>query len=234
MNNIFLAGEKIDLCIPEEADFAEWASWFNDQNVTRFLEQGKYPNTIQDQRDFYESAISEGRFITLIKSKSGRLLGVISLSNINYEKKSCQIALVSPVASREAILAPLEAMAICTQHAFVRLGVECVWAGQAYTGLIRWIQKLELLGYQVNGIFPDEFRHGLVISDGVRTSITKQRFLSLYGRRGNSLWPGEEMMRKMIAGLRNAEPLVEKISSIVKSLHYEHEQLIDKIERDVD
>ena len=58
-NSLFIAikGEKIDLCAPEESDFCEWANWFNDQKITQFLEQGKYPNTINLQKNFYKKEL---------------------------------------------------------------------------------------------------------------------------------------------------------------------------------
>ena len=233
MNNIFLAGETIDLCIPEEEDFAEWATWFNDQNITQFLEQGKYPNTIQDQREFYESANKTGRFLTLIKSKDAELLGVFSLSDIDIEKKKCQVAYVCPKRTNKALLAPLEALALGTEHAFLRLGMEKVWAGHAFPGLLKWVRKTEILGYKTDGVFPRDFRHGMVVSDAVRTSITKKRFLNLYEKRGNTLWPGEDRARKMISELRKTKSLAEKVSMSIQSLHLEQEQLLNKIERDV-
>jgi hypothetical protein len=234
MNNVFLGGQTIDLCVPEEKDFAEWASWFNDQRVTRFLEQGKFPNTCQDQRKFYESAISAGRFLTLIKSKDSELLGIFSLSDIDFEKKKCQVAYVCPKRTNNTLLAPLEALALGTEHAFLRLGMEKVWAGHAFPGLLKWAQKTEILGYKTDGVFLNDFRHGMFASDAVRTSITKERFLALYKKRGNSLWPGEDRARKMIGQLRNTESLAEKVNLAIQSIHKEHEQMIDKIERDVD
>jgi hypothetical protein len=234
VNNIFLAGETIDLCVPGEEDFAEWASWFNDQNITQFLEQGKYPNTIQDQREFYESAIKTGKFLTLIKSKDAELLGVFSLSDIDLDKKSCQVAYVCPKRTGSTLLAPLEALALGTEHAFLRLGMEKVLAGHAFPGLLKWVRKTEILGYKTDGVFPRDYRHGMFVSDAVRTSITKKRFLVLYEKRGNSLWPGEDRARKMIAQLKNTLSLAEKVSLAIQSMHQEHDQLIEKIERDVD
>jgi len=231
MNNVFLAGETIDLCVPQEEDFAEWASWFNDQKVTMFLEQGKYPNTVRGQREFFENALKTGRFLTLIKSKDGELLGVFSLSDIDLDKKNCQVAYVCPKRSSNSLLAPLEALSLGTEHAFLRLGMERVWAGHAFPGLVSWIQKTEILGYKTEGVSIDGFRHGIFLSDAVRTSIVKKRFLSLYESRGYSLWPGEDKARKMIAELKKNESLAEKISTAIRSMHAEHDQLIEKIER---
>ena len=96
MNNVFLAGETIDLCVPQEEDFADWASWFNDQKVTMFLEQGRYPNTVRGQREFFENALKAGRFLTLIKSKDGELLGVFSLSDIDLIRKIVRWLMCAP------------------------------------------------------------------------------------------------------------------------------------------
>ena len=234
MSNVFLAGETIDLCVPEEKDFAEWAAWFNDQEITQFLEQGKYPNTIKDQREFYDLATKTGRFLTLIKSKDADLLGVLSLSDIDIEKRKCQVAYVCPKRTTKTLFAHLEALALGTEHAFLRLGMDKVWAGHAFPGLLKWVQKTEILGYMTDGVMPDDFRHGMVVTDAVRTSITKTRFLSLYEKRGNSLWPGEDKVRKMLAELTKTTSLAEKVSLAIQSIHREYEQLIEKIEQDVD
>ena len=162
------------------------------------------------------------------------MLGVFSLSDIDFDKKSCQVAYVCPKRTSKTLLAPLEALALGTEHAFLRLGMEKVWAGHAFPGLLKWIQKTEILGYKTDGVSPGDFRHGIVVSDAVRTSITKKRFLGLYEKRGNSLWPGEDRAREMLVQLKNTESLAEKVSLAIQSMHHEHDQLIEKIERDVD
>ena len=40
--------------------------------------------------------------------------------------------------------------------------------------------------------------------------------------------------RRMLAELKNNKTLAEKISLAIQSMHQEHDQLIEKIERDVD
>lgn len=233
MNKIFLSGEKINLCIPEEEDFEQWAGWFNSQEITKFLEQGKYPNTTAQQKAFYSQAIAEGRFLCLIKTKDGDLLGVVSLSDINYEKSSCQVAYVCPNKTDKAVYAPLEALAICTQHAFERFGVHRVWAGHSYPGLDRWIQKTEILGFKADGIVPSGFRHGMTINDAVRTSITQDQFLTLVNRRNGVLWPGEGKAQEMLAVLRTHESLAQKVRAAINDLHAEHDRLLKEIEFNV-
>src|SRR6056300_1501143 len=92
---IFISGELVDLSIAT-ADFAEnsnWYNWFNSTELTRFLYQGVYPNTREDQLTFFKS-IPNDRLVLVIVDKKGRNIGVISLSSINPIQKSCDIALV--------------------------------------------------------------------------------------------------------------------------------------------
>ena len=55
--DIFIKGEKIDLCIPtrEFALNSKWYSWFNDPKINTFLEQGVFPNSPTQQLEFFES-----------------------------------------------------------------------------------------------------------------------------------------------------------------------------------
>ena len=230
MNNVFLAGEKIDLCVPEEEDVDQWASWFNCQKITQYLEQGKYPNTPAQQRLFYTQAVAEGRFLCVIKTKAGILLGVISLSEIDHVKATCQVAYVCPQKSDDAPQAPLEALAICTQHAFERFGMRRIWAGHSYPGLERWIQKTELLGYKTEGILPHGFIHGKQVNDALRTSITYERYEALVRRRNGNLWPGEAKVIRMLSALREHPPLSAQVHQAILDLHQRHDRLLNDIE----
>jgi hypothetical protein len=210
MSSIFIKGEKIDLCAPEESDFCEWANWFNDQKITQFLEQGKYPNTINLQKNFYKKELDNNRFIVLVKTKSRKLLGVISLSDIKFDRKSCQVSYVIPKKSIDAKFAALEALALVVEHAFIRLGMEVVWSGHAYPGLRNWIIKTGLLGFRINGLLPCEFVHGTFVSDAVRTSITKDKFNKLIKQRGQ-LWPGQQVVSKLVNSIKGNEDFFEKV-----------------------
>jgi hypothetical protein len=232
MNQVFLSGESVDLCVPSEADFPTWASWFNSQKITEFLEQGKFPHTVEMQRDFYFEATKSGRFLALIKTKLAELLGVISLSEINYEKSACQIALVCPKTSSAARFAALEAMSLATSHGFDRFGVQRIYAGQAYPQLAGWAHRLELLGYYADGIFPKEFVHGRVRSDGLRISVTQERYLAFLKRRNGSLWPGEKRLVKMIASLKQKTSTADDLSAKLRALHEKNDLRILEIERD--
>ena len=218
--------------MPQEEDFDQWASWFNDQKITQFLEQGKYPNTPNQQKEFYQNSLEQGRFLTLVKTKDGELLDVVSLSDINLDKKTCQVAYVCPVKSDKARIAPLEALALATEHAFNRFGVTQVWAGHAYPGLKGWVQKTEILGYKTDEVTPTGFRHGMTVSDAVRTSITKKSLLALVERRKGHSWPGEIKAKKMMTAIRGTKSLAEQVDESVKRLNLQHDEMMSRIELD--
>ena len=68
--DVFIQGETMDLCIPTEAFAREssWYSWFNDPSITRFLEQGLFPNTPEEQVEFFNSQ-GRDRLILIISNK---------------------------------------------------------------------------------------------------------------------------------------------------------------------
>jgi hypothetical protein len=215
-----------------DTDFKPWASWFNDRSVTRFIDQGRFPNTVEGQKSFYATAVEEGRLILLIKSKNKKLLGVINLSNINYQRLTCEVAYVCPVKSKTARYAPLEALALITQHAFDNLNMCVVSAGHAYPGLMSWIKKTETVGYKTNGFFPQNGSNGSTLFDAVWTSITRKRYHSLVQRRGGKLWPGEAVIAKIMIALQDSTPLSEIVASQIKSAHLEHDKLMENIHLD--
>lgn len=232
MNNVFIEGEKINLCVPQVEDFETWANWFNNSNHTKYLEQGKFPQTLEQQIEFYSNAQKNNRFIAHIKSKDDSLLGVVSLSEINYEKSSCQIAMVCPVKNATAPYAALEAMALSTEHAFTRFGLNRVWAGQSYPGLKKWSQNLQLIGFKTEGVIREGFVHGINVTDAIDISVTKKDFLALVERRDGRLWAGEKKMRHMALKLRKNEPLADTVSALLLAAHNDHDKILRDIESD--
>ena len=233
MDIIFISGETVNLCTPIEEDFCQWASWFNDKKTTRFLEQGKYPNTVELQKEFYKNALDAGRLILMIKTKSMKLLGVISLSEIDYEKSRCQIALVCPKKSRSAPLGALEAMSLVTDHAFQRLGLARLWAVLAFPGNKSLTKFLEVIGYKAEGFHRNSFKHGIVEGDFVLISIVKQDYLKLKARRKDVLWPGTEVARKMIAAMKSSPSLAEELYEVINTRYSNFDNRLGEIEKGI-
>ncbi|MEK9652329.1 MAG: GNAT family N-acetyltransferase [Betaproteobacteria bacterium] len=228
--SIFISGEKIDLCAPNSDDLEEWAGWFNDENITRYLQQGVYPNSAELQGIFLREETSRGRFIVMIRDKGGKLLGTISLSEIDHWRRSCQVSYVCPIKSTSARYAALEALARVAQHAFDALGMQVIWSGHVYPGLAKWVKKTEVLGFRTEGLLHDEFRFGNEASDSVRTYLNRDTYLDLLKYRNGVLWPGEVKVGRMLTEYGKHESLCERVLVSMEAIYSEHEKNLKKIE----
>jgi len=184
--DVFISGENIDLCIPtvEFAKNSKWYSWFNSSKVTRFLEQGIFPNSPEKQEEFMLSLGPER--LTFIISDKSEYIGVVSLSFIDLVKKTCDIAMVINTEkrndSRPYIIA-LESIARMTEHAFDRIGIERISAGQ-HVKLASWQNRMELLGYKLEGWHKNKFVKGPEVADAVSISCVREDYLAICNRRG--------------------------------------------------
>ena len=164
--DVFIEGETIDLCVPVKKEWVidQWYKWFNDEKVTKYLDQqGVMPNTADKQVQFLDSAMEKrDRLILLIKPKvKNYFIGVCSLSKIDYIQRKCDFAMVigKQDKSPDSIFYAMEAKCRMTEHAFEKLGVERIKSGQ-HIDLIRWQRWQFLFGYQIEGILRKSIRKG--------------------------------------------------------------------------
>ena len=201
--DIFIRGENVNLCIPDEefAKNSEWYSWFNDEEITKYLEQGQYPNTRQNQMQFYNSH-RDNRLILIIRNKLNENIGVISLSFINIEKRGCDIALVvgNAVDRRKRPYLSIEAMALMITHGFNKIGLDRINAGQ-HIELKGWQQRLELIGFKLEGLHPRKFVKGRDVSSSMSISVSYEDFERIASQRGGKIWDSLENMKKRIQHL---------------------------------
>lgn len=200
--DIFIPGETINLCIPTITFAREsaWYSWFNDAQTTRYLSQGAIPNTPYLQEQFFLSQKCD-KLILIICGRDSQPLGVISLSSIDMIKKTCDIAIVVDVnnGKRETPYISLEAIARVTEHGFIALGMEKISAGQ-HIKLAGWQQRMELLGYRIEGIQRKKFVKGHERADTMSIGCTYEDFLEINAHRG-SLWDSLASMKRRIEKL---------------------------------
>jgi RimJ/RimL family protein N-acetyltransferase len=200
--DVFILGETINLCIPTAAYAREslWYSWFNNPETTRYLDQGALPNTPDLQEQFFLKQASD-RLLLIICNIVGQPLGVISLSSIDMVKKTCDIAIVVDTNSgkRMTPYIALEAIARITEHGFNVLGMEKISAGQ-HVKLAGWQQRMELLGYRIEGIHRKKFVKGHERADTMSISCTYQDYLEICALRG-ALWDSTDSMKERIRKL---------------------------------
>lgn len=203
--SVFIAGDTIDLCPPMRDDIVQsgWFDWFNDLETTKYLDQGIYPNTPENQLKYLESVLEDpSRIVLLIRPKgSPQAIGVVSLSNINHRIRKGEIALVKGVSTEKHTLYALEAMARMTEHGFERVGLRCILGGQAWPHLKRWQQRLELLGYRCDGILRKSWAKGYHEYDVAFITCLLEDYIEIKRIRNGQFWPGEAKMRELLAAL---------------------------------
>lgn len=201
--DVFIEGEVIDLCVPSKAQWIieQWYRWFNDQEVTKYLRQGVFPNTTEKQEKFYESLLdSDDRIALLIKPKAeDYFVGVASLSSIDCNQRQCDFAMVigKQDGMTDSMFYAMEAKCRMTEHAFEAVGVERINSGQVIE-LIRWQRWQILLGYQIEGILRKKLRRGNKVWDQMMSSCLLEDYLTLKEMRKGTLWPGKAKMFELL------------------------------------
>ena len=201
--DIFIEGETIDLAIPTR-DYAfnsEWFSYFNNKSITRYLDQGSFPNTRDKQVEFWLNN-QEDRLLLIVQSKEGEGLGVISLSCIDYKKRFAVLSIVMDQLKniRMSPIFALEAVCNITQHGFESLGLIRIEAGQ-HTDLFRWQNRMELSGYRLEGIHKDKFVKGNEVSTEITIATTYSDYIKITSRRNGRIWDSQELMEKRLINL---------------------------------
>lgn len=218
--SVFIRGETIDLCVPSRLAIERdgWADWFNDLENIRFLDQGVFPNFIEDQYEFLNSLRDRSRLALLIKPKDRKnVIGIVSLSTIKWVARSAQIAMVigRRDESTRGKLHALEAMARMTEHGFETLGLDRVWAGQAYPGLKKWNKHLELLGYRTEAVMRKAFVKGRMVSDAVMISCLFENYREIRRLRNGRFWMGARAMKDLLDNMP-ADGLVERLDALIR------------------
>lgn len=222
---VFIAGETIDLCVPSKLAIEKdgWTNWFNDPVVCENMYRGVFPHFESEQYEFLDSLKDKSRFVVMIKPKKlNKVIGVISLSSIEFERRSAQIAIV--IGDRATItgsLFALEAMALVTEHGFDKLGLDRIWAGQAYPEHSRMIKFLEILAYRTEGISRKAFVKGRRVGDIANIACLYQNYAKLKNERNGAIWPGNAEFKKLVRKLPK-QGFVEQLNMLMLNIERDY------------
>jgi len=214
--DVFIKGETIDLCVPSCDDYVldQWYRWFNKGEVTKYLLQGIYPNTISLQKEYCNSILCDKtRILVLIRPKNQeKIIGVASLSSIDYIQKQCDFAMVigDRTSGKGSMFYGMEAKARLTQHAFDIVGVERINSSQA-DKLDKWQKWQILFGYQIEGMLRNKFIKGNLSHDVYISSCLEEDYRKIIRKRNGLLWPGKSSLLDMMRAIPD-KTLIDEIS----------------------
>ncbi len=216
--DIFLAGKIVSLCRPDiELDILDgsWHVWFNRQGLTEFLEHGNYPVSATEEAEIVRAEMSKSSslILSIVSNTDNKLLGVISIKDINHLRRRGEIAIVTNGSRSPG--AALEAMALMTAHAFDRLNLQKLYAGQ-HEGLWKWVNTLTLIGYKTEGLRRHHgFRNGMPY-DVILTGVIAEDFFKLRMERGGDILCGDAVA---LAMKREKSNLVTEIREILDNFN---------------
>jgi len=225
---VFIEGENINLSKPtlEFAKSSNWYSWLNDKIIIKHLHEHykKERNTPAKQVKFFLSERNK-RFILIISTKNHVYKGVISLSNINKVRNSCELALITDT-NIEPHLAPyaaLEAIARITEYGFENLNIKKIIA-DGKIDLKNWRQRMELFGYKLVSITDDNYMYKKKLPSSYVSSCSYEDYNNIKKKRF-SFWDNLKKMKNRI----NKLPKKKFVDIYLKFLSNHKENYYKKI-----
>lgn len=188
-DDIFLEGDSVILrqpIIEKDVIHGHWHEWFNDPITTQYLVHGVFPVNREQQAKIVaaEMADPSSLLLVVIHKETSRHIGVLCLKFINQSLRSAALSIV--FGDRSFKGAALEAVALLTKHGFDRLNLQRIYGGQ-HSDHWKWMNSLELIGYQLEG-----YQKHYAIRDGkkydtVTYAVTSEIFYDLQNERDGKI-----------------------------------------------
>lgn len=176
--NVFLRGKHVYLkaLTKEDVINSSWYGWFNDEELCKTLQQHYFPNTLDQQLDFFQKNIASSLTkiqLGICKPECSAILGVISLNNIDYINRKAEISAVIGEPAGRNINIFRESCELICRHAFNTLNLNKIYGGSISKELVGLMCKF-LKGKEEgilrsdiykNGEYHDAFLYGILKKD---------------------------------------------------------------------
>lgn len=153
----FIRGENVDLLTIEEEDIEWMRDNINDPDVRSNL-SARYPNNLQDERDFLENIVEEdNNQVHLLISTGQKRLGLVSLFDINRDDGNAEIGIwITP--SEQGKGYGTEACKLITDYGFNELRLHRIYA-RVHEHNSASLKMFEKLDFEKEGVWRE---HGFV------------------------------------------------------------------------
>jgi len=177
MYHPFLVGENIYLRRVEKGDLeGNYFQWLNDQEVTRWMQNGIFPNSAESMLDYYMATVSSATDMNLaiILKDGDRHIGNIGLNSLNQVFRSAEVGILIGEKDTWGKGYGSEAIKLLAGHAFTRMNLNRLGAGAVAenAGCIRAFEKAGFIregvsrqAYYCAGQYRDCVHLGLLRTD---------------------------------------------------------------------
>jgi RimJ/RimL family protein N-acetyltransferase len=162
--DVFIPGKTIDLVALNAKLAAEskWYSWFNDKDVTSMMQHHYFPNNPDLQVRFFKDNIEGNRDIIqlgIVHKKDNLLIGMISLSSMDFHNRKCEIAGLIGEKSHQTFSSYAEAFGLMLDHGFNQLNMRRIYGGTLIKELADILVRV--FGFALEGVKrQDVFKNG--------------------------------------------------------------------------
>lgn len=156
MQNPFIISDRIYLRAVVEEDLPYYFDWLNDQETTRYMQRGIYPNNMDEMREYVKSMqrskdgmhlaiVRKGeefpkykcslnrktldKYLEEIKEKCEKHIGNITLLNIHPTFRTAEISIIIGDKQCRGNGYGTEAIKLLVDHAFTRMNLNRLQAG---------------------------------------------------------------------------------------------------------
>lgn len=153
--DIFLTGKEIVLktLTREDVINSNWYGWFNNEELSKTLQKHYFPNTMEAQLVFWEKNIKNSSTkiqLGICKKNDNKLLGILSLNDIDFINRKCEFSIVIGEKSGQNIKIFLEVCKLIFNHAFNTLNLNRIYGGSISHDLVKLMCRC--LGCKEEGI----------------------------------------------------------------------------------
>jgi RimJ/RimL family protein N-acetyltransferase len=129
MYQTFITGDRIYLRLVEPNDFNQSMEWLNDQETTKWMQNGMYPKTEKEMKAYYNSMQKPNLYLAICLKNNYKYIGNISMKNNSMSGYWSDISIIIGDKQGRGKGYAAEAIKLLTAHCFKRLNIHKLRAG---------------------------------------------------------------------------------------------------------
>ena len=167
---IFIETKNLFLKVPSRKNLEQWTEWLNSSFFRQTIHTLQTPITLEMQWKWIENNLDSKKRIILeiSEKKNNNFIGVVSLSGIDYEKRSAHISTIAQTKKSNGNKHHIyEARISLLNYGFYQLSLNKIWGQMQYPENKNFLLKNMSIGFEVEGVDHDwrlinnEFKHGI-------------------------------------------------------------------------
>ncbi len=159
----FLSGKLCYLRSLVRSDLASrYFQWLNDQDVTRFMWNGSFPNSERRMEAFFDRVTTSNRDVVLaiVALDGDTHVGNIGIHNIDWMYRKAELGILIGEREHQGRGYASEALELLLHHCFYRLNLNKIYL-RTEEGNERALRAFERAGFRREGVLRQEcFREG--------------------------------------------------------------------------